>query len=215
MAVQKQNPAIQAVPRITPQGGGVPVVQNPNLYGAMVSPQATYQQGYDPLANFVGAGQIAGFKPRHSLPRAIKLTLDNSGGGAAVNYMLFDPIGAVASVLGGSFSAPTTQALTIAILKDYLQGNPILFAGFRMEAATSASQFNNQVTMYAVDLDGSINTEPLNLEDPIDGSKYNEKIQGYQFPIVVNSLVGIKVPVNAGETVYITFYPQQEFFRIR
>lgn len=158
------------------------------------------------------AGNLSGFKPARSLPSTLKFTYANSTG-ATTNLMIFDPIGAVASASGLTVVAPTPNALTNAIIKNYLASNPIIFAGFRMEV-TSTTQFNQSAYFYATDYDGSLIKKPIQLETSVTGAKYDETIQYYKTPFAVNSLVGLVFSVLDGQTINLTFSPNMEFLRI-
>ncbi|MBL7105674.1 MAG: hypothetical protein ISS18_15215 [Bacteroidales bacterium] len=175
------------------------------VVGQEITPDTVKLRHAHPGRDFVGI---------NSMPARISFTMDNSGDTVnSKNYIIFDAIGIVDSLASLSYNAPTPNKLTNAIIKDYLQSNPIWFAGIRLESTASSTQFNNELTFYEGDLDGRLITLPYYLSDAIEGAKYSEKIQNYKFNFVVNARMAITVTVNASETLYATFFLRREMLR--
>jgi len=174
-----------------PGGNGI------SQFGAATSP---------PINENKSAVNLQNSMPTAGLPQRIKFTCDNSSGSAAATYLFFDAIGMVASAASISGDAPTASALSHGIIKDYLQTNSIVFAGMRLQATSSATQFNNPFYLYEADLDGGYHAQPFFLDDAISGDKYDEKIQNYRMTFVINNRRAMTVSVAASEKLYVTFY---------
>jgi hypothetical protein len=153
-----------------------------------------------------------------SIPDRINFVMDNSADSVNTKaFYIFDAIGAVTNLESISATAATPDILTHAILIQYVQARPIVIKGLRLQATTSSTQFNNSLTLYRGDLDGTVAKKNFFLSDAIEGDKYDEKIQSYSFPhgLLIDLMTMFKLTVNASEKVYVTMFLWKDFLRIQ
>lgn len=153
-----------------------------------------------------------------SLPDRLQFTMDNSAStNLTKDFYIFDPIGLVQNLLSSSYTAATSSVATHAILIQYIQTNPMLIKGLRIQATTSSTQFNNSLVLYRADLDGRYSVMNFHLDDGIEGDKYDEKIQAYSFPqgLLIDIKTMFKLTVNTTEKVYVTLYLWKDFLRVQ
>lgn len=146
-----------------------------------------------------------------ALPTQISFTLDNSGGGTAKKYLMFDPIGIISGLTGQAATDQTTDVLTPAIVNKFVENNPLLFNQIKIVATASEAQFDNKMMPYVGVIDGGLSIEPIVLNTALNNDQYNAKIQSYNVELYANVNRGIIYQVDAGEKVKVTFYIKAGF----
>jgi hypothetical protein len=145
------------------------------------------------------------------LPTQIVYILDNSTGSTPKDYMLFDSIGMIASLAGGTFNEPQTPILTNTIINKFIETHPLSLKGIKIVVTASEAQFSNKLMAHVGEVDGQLAGNPIVLDTALSADQYNPKIQDYAIDLVIDNTRGISYTVDANEKVVITFYIAADF----
>jgi hypothetical protein len=176
-------------------------------------PQETVFQGMtvereNPTGSKYNAFGIGSNVKKAPMPRRLKFKLDNSGGGTATTYYMFDAAGIVKAIKADSLTAAalTNKNMTMTIVNAFLKGRSFLFENIRAEVSSSSTQFDNPLNIVGGTLDGEIyRDDNIDLEDAVGPDQENSKIQYYNGTLSISECDRVQLEVNAGETVLLTF----------
>lgn len=140
------------------------------------------------------------------------VTLNNSAGTAAKNYVIFDSLGGCVEAKGGSWNAPdSTSALSVAILKSSIESSPLVLSGYAYRVTTGTSaQFSNLFQFARVAFDGSYFQKPMRPEKSIRNNQFQDTVLHVQQEMTIDKMTAIFVTVAAGTTVVLDFWVKQE-----
>lgn len=189
-----------------------PIVQNlpmANAAGGLLPAQVPLQTAPADVSAIGAVALMPAFSASQNLGNAITFTLDNSGGGAAVNYKMFDALGLLSAV--GNITATgavyESSGLTTAFNLQSLI-NPYTFSGFTIQSAVSAASLQQKLKFYELDSTGTMNLVPQNLGTASRNTAYNNQEQTFQivggYTATANRAVTFQVA--AGETITITWF---------
>ncbi len=141
------------------------------------------------------------------MPKRIQFVCDNTGGTDVGTFRLFDACGIVQDIvpLDKPLRPQSKPVLNQHILK-YLSSRTIKVDKVRMQVTKSADQFNNKATVYDANIEGTVNSQPMYLEDAVSSDDFDPKIQTYKTGLEISCGTAIDIPVNAGEKLTVTFY---------
>lgn len=107
------------------------------------------------ISSFGSVAQARGYSSNaRRIPSAVTIICDNSGGAAAVLYMIGDPNGMVAAKFGLTAIPPTAvTGLTPAAFTASLVGGPLLVRGMNYNATSGPVQFSQRFQFADADLD--------------------------------------------------------------
>jgi len=158
----------------------------------------------------VDMGMFLGQVPR--LP-AITYTLDNSGGGAVVRYVIGDPTTMIAQLVatGGvtvdNPSAVQGQAGLVVPNKNFFFGVGIIFGSINFQTSSTPNQFAQQFKTYITNMAGEVSSESLNLASATRNSAFNFNLLTLTGQFYLDIHRGIVIDVLAGEEVNVTMSP--------
>ena len=146
-------------------------------------------------------------------PEVITFALDNSAGGTAKNYKLFDPLALVAAQLAGTWNdADSTSAGSVAALKEAVKVRPLILKGFNYRITTgSASQFSNPFKYHRAGIDGSYMAKPIFVSQAIRNTQQNDKVLTIHQNLLMDADAALTIVVAPGTTVNIEFFVQTQF----
>ena len=141
------------------------------------------------------------------MPKRIQFVCDNTSGTDTGYFRLFDACGIVQDVvpLNKPLKPQSKPVLTQHILR-YLNSRTIKIDKVRMQVTKSADQFNNKATVYDANIEGTVSSQPMYLEDAVSSDDFDPKIQTYKTDLEVSCGTAIDIPVNKGEKLTVTFY---------
>lgn len=154
------------------------------------------------MGSVFDAGAMIGRSPALT---SFTYLLNNSGGGAAVNYLMFDSNGFFANNSGLAVSAPTSGSSSVAGIKAMTAVAPLILKGYNYQVTASANQFNNDLKIVRGDADGSYYVKPIPTAQAKRNTQYIATLLTFETAIYIDSFSGLLLTVNAGETVSLTF----------
>lgn len=193
MIVRKNTPGVTT--RVNPGSGNV--VTKATL-APMVVTNTTPQRAGSSIGRIEGTGV-----------QFQEYILDNSGGGAAVNYMIGDANSQAATNAGITVANPTsTTSGTVAGQKTLYATRPIQAGRIQMQATVSANQFRNPIKYVIATQDGGARIVPIRSAPFASAQDYNDLIRTLDVtnaptPVVLNDQAGLVLTVSAGESVYV------------
>lgn len=137
---------------------------------------------------------------------SIDFTLDNSGGGVAKNYLIFDGFGFFAANSGASVNAPDSASSSVPAIKAMSQFSPMLISGFNYEVTVSTAQFQNALSHTFGDATGSSDKAPVLVNQAKRNNQFNSKLLTFEGAWYIDGFRGFFLTVNAGETVLLSFF---------
>lgn len=146
-------------------------------------------------------------------PEFIGFDLDNSAGATEVTYSLYDALGAVGSLLGGSMlEADSTTAPSVVIAKEAVKQNPLRFSGFGYRVTTGTSaQLSKSFKFHKATIDSTLVSKPVFLQRGIRNNQYQDKIVHIHQQFVVDQYSAFTITVAAGTAVSIDFWIDAQF----
>lgn len=173
-------------------------------------------QGYQNTVTAVGAvAQIANRLSSQNFLRPFTIKITNSTS-AAVSYMLGDPGALIQTKLGGSWGTITSNSIgsgsaAQSAFDTTVGYRPIVCDSVTYTVTSSATQFDNEFAMYQAAIDGSNQAAPINIAAARRSNQFQSLILNIQTPIVFGPGFGLKIVVDASETVSLTFNPVAEW----
>ncbi len=147
------------------------------------------------------------------LPKQIVFELNNATG-AAIDYILFDSMGLIQSLIGAPGADSICKKASHAIVKQFIIGNPLAFNAMRIQVTTSEAQFANEMTFHQAQIDNTLESAPLPLDGALNANQLNQKVQNYKVSMIMASNRGLSYTVDAGEKAIITFYVNADYNKI-
>lgn len=152
-----------------------------------------------------------GFTPMSPLG-AFTVTLDNSGGSAAANYIIGDYSKLIRTLKGGTIVEPdscTVGATSTAVsaMNFSFAGSPIVVGSVNYKVTSSANQFNNNLQEIMADIDGTLNISQIVTAAAERNTAFNSKLLTLKTNIILSNFRALYLVVNAGETVELTLTP--------
>lgn len=135
---------------------------------------------------------------------AFSIKLDNSAGGSAVTYRIFDGAGIV-NAIDGSATAPTSGTITPSVIAETTKSKAIVLKGFNYQVSSSSSQFSQPFNFKKGNIDGRVITLPNVIAKARRNTQFDSKLLTIDEHIVVDYATACEVTVDAGETVDLTF----------
>lgn len=189
-------------------------VSRSNQNSAPVLPHIVTRGGGISQIGGVGVGRAA--LPQTRMPRSIGLVCDNSGGGAAVIFMLFDPYGSVAAALPGTYSTPTlSTGPSYTALNQAIAVQPVVFAGVNYRVTTgSAQQFSESMRYAHAEVDGGLQIEPLFPQLSIRNTQQNANVLTIEQEFLIDAQSAILLSVDAGSVAVLDFFMKTQYNRL-
>jgi hypothetical protein len=134
-----------------------------------------------------------------------------NGGGAAVNYILGDPTGAIGTLFNPTTppSQPTTTTFgTVAGMQQSFGFAPVFVHGINYSATSGATQFPSAVKYVTGDLNGMFGAKPIIISEAQRNTAFNANLltlrfqQGYK----LDWNGALVISVAAGQTVSWTVF---------
>lgn len=162
------------------------------------------------LPSFGSVATAAGFKGNLGLPSSFTVTCDNSGGGAALQYVIGDQLGLIAANLNGAvaYTQPTSSSTgSVAAMQSSFGYAPITVLGINYGATSGATQFGQRFRYAKSDVDGSILAKPVNSPEFQRPTNFNANLLTLEFAnqFVLDEKSAFVITVAAGQLVTLTF----------
>lgn len=146
-------------------------------------------------------------------PFTVKIT--NSATNPA-SYMLGDPGDLIRTKLGGSWGTITSNSIGSGsaaqnAFDDMVGYRPIVCDSVVYKVTSSATQYDNEFAIYQAAIDGSYNVAPINVASAQRSNQFQSLTLNIKTPIIFGPGFGLKVVVNASETISLTFNPVAEW----
>lgn len=157
-------------------------------------------------------GSVAEGSAQNNL-ETVSFTLDNSGGGAAKEYIFGDGLGIFASVSSRTLANPDSGGMDQAILKASFATMPLLLKSIQMRSTVSEAQYSELHQFVKGIRNGSpnVNAWDVDSQSPMD---FDGKKKQFDFKIgnqpKIGGDCGIIFTVAAGETVVVKATVQAE-----
>lgn len=162
------------------------------------------------LPSFGSVANAPGFKGNLGLPSSFSVTLDNSGGGAALQYVIGDQLGLIAANLNGAvaYTQPTSSSTgSVAAMQASFGFAPVTILGINYGATSGATQFGQRFRYAKSDVDGAVLAKPVNTPEFQRPTNFNANLLTLEFAnqFVLDEKSAFVITVAAGQLVTLTF----------
>lgn len=144
--------------------------------------------------------------------RNIGYVLDNTGAiagaGNDAEFIIGDPIGAIAAVSGLTFFEPTSSGqLNPAVIKESLKSAPLVISQINITTTQGADQFSRPLKTHLTDMSGAYSSKTIPLSHLTRSTDQNNNVKTLVLPptdfIMLNWQRALSYRVAAGEKVLI------------
>ncbi len=193
-AIPKQMVDLSKSSLITQQQNGSIIPVGP---ATKVNPGGVSQVG-----SVFDVGSLVGSS---TLPSSIDFTLDNSGGVADVNYLIFDEFGFFAANSAGAFSAPTSASSSVTGISKMSASSQIMIKGYNYQV-TNTTQYANPLFITFGDADGTFSSKPVQNQQAKRNTQFVATLLTFETVIYVDGFRGVSLLVNQGEIVNLSLF---------
>lgn len=161
------------------------------------------------ISSYGSVANAPGFKGNLGLPSSVTVTMDNSGGGAALQYVIGDQMGLIAANLNGAvaYTQPTSSSTgSVAAMQASFGFAPITVLGIVYNATSGATQFPQRFRYAKSDIDGGILAKPVNTPEFQRPTNFNANQLVLEFAnqFVLDEKSAFVLTVAAGQLVSLT-----------
>ncbi|KAB2814566.1 hypothetical protein [Phaeocystidibacter luteus] len=175
------------------------------------APEVRTAPGEIPQLGGVGTSAVS-TPMQNPFVSTLRFTLDNSATGATTAYMIGDPLGMVAAILGGAYTDPDgTSAPSYTAFQRSIELSPIITKGFNYTVSTGTSaQFSEDFKYGRADIGGGFSLNPIYPETAQRNTQQNDKLLTFNQPFKFDKSSGLLINVAANTTVVLTFFVGSE-----
>ena len=145
----------------------------------------------------------------NSVPRmpGISYELNNFGVGVPTTFLIGDPTGMIAAILGVGTDPTSVQGVAgfVTPNKEFFYKVGIVYSGFNYLTDTNTAQFSQAFRLVTCNSAGEISSEGVNMATAQRNSAFNDKLLTLTGEYLLDIHRGITVSVLAGEVVTLTF----------
>lgn len=171
-----------------------------------------------PLGNIGNVAKLQGYQG--SLPPLDTFTvvLANASSGAQV-YIIGDPTGGLANMVGGTVNQPTScswgGAAGVTPMQLSFGYAPVSLTGYNYQTSSDAAQFNQNFELVSSDIKGNLLRNPVAIANAQRNNQFNDLLLTIELatPVILNWNNALLVTVLAGETVNLVFTPYMAWNR--
>jgi len=168
------------------------------------------QANESPVTSVGAVAKVGDFKMVATALKPFKVAL-TSASGASKNFIIGDPSGILATLIGGTIASPDSASCLVAGMKASFAYAPVVIKAINYKVTSSATQFDNTFNIVTGDIDGNINQRPVNVAAYERNNQYNAKLMTFEFKpgeeFIFAWNTALYIVVNDGEDVYLSFTP--------